>query len=328
MNQTKKLNYQSNKSKKQKNSKQKSSKQKSKQPEINLVLKPLSLSLEDVKKTSYQGTGEDLFFSFEYLYSKYKNFYVPIGDCKGQYIMWDVVTSWKCESKYNKNFRLQLPMEEDKFIKAIQYIILYRPDIEYILLPIYLGATSCKVDQGHFNIAIIDIFNMTYERFEPYGNYSEYEAHKRFNNKLLKIFSKAGINLELIDLEHLLPRIAFQDIEETEINKSLASARNTDPGGFCGAWSIWYAELFLTNKYKSKYSLLPRKELIKLAIKQIKIENSFRNFIRNYSAHLVKYRKKTLRDISKNCANSISSMDFEQCSRLYIRQKIKKIFDK
>jgi len=287
--------------------------------EDSLSLVPRSIRKSDVSKTSYRGTGEDLFFSFRYLRKKFKNFYIPMADFTNEYIMWNVLTAWKCESQYDKKFKIHLPMPKDQFLSRIQNIFLKREDIDFILLPIYLGSSDCKIDKGHFNIAIIDILNLTYERFEPYGKGANLTIHKPFNKKIVSIFKEAGFELEIIDLEKQLPQISFQEIEEREVARSIASARNTDPGGFCGVWSIWYVELFLKN------TDLNRKELIKKAIKQMKDGNSFRNFIRNYSSHLVKYRKNLLKNLSQECTGSLASYDYTSCTRKYIEKNLKKI---
>ena len=287
--------------------------------EYSLSLVPSSIRKSDVSKTSYKGTGEDLFFSFMYLKKKFKNFYIPMGDFKNEYIMWNVLTAWKCDPQYDKKFKIHLPMSKDKFLVEIQNIFLRREEIDFILLPIYLGSSDCKIDKGHFNIAIVDILNLTYERFEPYGKSANLTVHRPFNKKIVSIFQEAGFPLKIIDLEKQLPQISFQEIEEREVERSIASARNTDPGGFCGVWSVWYVELFLKN------TNLNRKELIKKAIKQMKDENSFRNFIRNYSFHLIKYTKKLLKNLSHECKGSLVSYDYTLCTRKFIEKNLKKI---
>ena len=300
-----------------KNIKKKSVKKKYTEEVLSLL--PRSIRKSDVSKTSYKGTGEDLFFSFKYLKNKFNNFYIPIGDFTGEHIMWNVLTSWKCDLKSNKKFEIHLPMPKNKFISEIRNVFLKRYDIDFILLPIYLGSSNCEIDKGHMNIAIVDILNLTYERFEPYGKSANLTIHRPFNKKIVSIFKEAGFDLEIIDLQKQLPHDSFQEIEEREVERSIASLRNSDPGGFCGVWSIWYVELFLKN------TNLNRKELIKKAIRQIKDKQNFRNFIRNYSQHLVKYRKKLLKNISQECNGSLVSYDYTSCTRKYIEKNLKKI---
>ena len=62
-----------------------------------------------------------------------------------------------------------------------------------------------------------------------------------------------------------------------------------------------------------------------MAIRQMKDEKNFRNFIRNYSYHLVKYRKKLLKDINQKCQGSLVSFDYTSCTRKYIEKNLKKI---
>ena len=277
---------------------------------------------KNVDKTEYKGNGEDLFFSFDYLRKKKKYgnmFYIPMGDFSDGYIMWNVLSSWRCEDS-SKKFKLTLPKPKKIFINDIQRIFNSdRGIIKFILLPIYLGSSDCKVEQGHFNIAIVDVKRKTYERFEPYGYDVNLTIHRQFNSKMVKIFKEAGIKLKIIEPNKLMPKYSFQDIEEEEIDNNKASIRNTDPGGFCGAWSVWYVELVMRNRH------LKRKQMIKKAITEIGgIKDNFRQFIRNYSVHLNKYRKKELATISEECGKSLHSINYFDCTIKYIEKKHKK----
>ena len=277
---------------------------------------------KNVDKTEYKGNGEDLFFSFDYLREKEKYgnmFYIPMGDFSDGYIMWNVLTSWRCEDS-SKKFKLTLPKSKKIFINEIQRIFNSdRGIIKFILLPIYFGSSDCKVEKGHFNIAIVDVKRKTYERFEPYGYDVNLTIHRPFNKKMVKIFKEAGIKLKIIEPNKLMPKYSFQDIEEDEIDNNKASIRNTDPGGFCGAWSVWYVELVMRNRH------LKRKQMIKKAIREIGgIKDNFRKFIRNYSVHLNMYRKKELATISEDCGKSLNSINYFDCTKKYIERKHKK----
>ena len=273
---------------------------------------------KSVKKTSYKGNGEDLFFSFRYLSEKYSSFFIPMGDFEDGVIMWNILTSWKCDSFMDKKFKLNLPKPKELFIQDIKRIFNDKErKIRFILLPLYLGSSDCRVEKGHFNIAIVDVKYKTYERFEPYGYSVNMYIHRPLNSKIKKIFKEAGVKLKVIELNEYLPKISFQEIEERELEKSIASLRETDPGGFCGSWAVWYVELVFKNKH------LTRKELIKKTIKLIKDKSNFRNFIRNYSAHLVRSRKELLKNISEECAKSIDGNQYFQCTKEYITNYIK-----
>ena len=284
----------------------------------NKVYEGSIFNYKSVKKTSYKGNGEDLFLSFRYLYDKYDNFFIPMGNFEDGVIMWNILTSWKCDSFTDKKFKLTLPKPKESFIKDIKRIFNDKErKIRYILLPLYLGSSDCRVEKGHFNIAIVDVKYETYERFEPYGYSVNMYIHRPLNSKIKKIFKEAGIKLKIIELNGFLPKISFQEIEERELEKGLASLRNSDPGGFCGSWPVWYVELVFKNRH------LTRRELIKKTIKLKKDKTHFRNFIRNYSAHLVNSRKRLLKNISEECAKSIDGNQYFQCTKQYITNYVK-----
>jgi hypothetical protein len=276
---------------------------------------------KNVEKTKFQGNGEDLFFAFDYLKrkKKYNNMlYIPMGDLNDNYIMWKILSSWKCEDK--GKFKLTLPKSKKKFINDIQNIFNSKNGIiKFILLPVYLGSSDCDTGIGHFNIAIVDVRKKTFERFEPYGYDNNLTIHRPFNDKMVKIFKEAGIKLKIIEPNKIMPKYSFQDIEEEEIENSIASVRMNDPEGFCGAWSVWYIELVMRNRH------LKRKQMIKKAIKEIGgIKDSFRTFIRNYSVHLNRYRKKELVTISEDCGKSLDIISYSDCTKKYIEKKYRK----
>ena len=173
------------------------------------------------------------------------------------------------------------------------------------------------VRNGHFNVAIIDLVAKTYERFEPYGYSVNLSIHRPFNKKIVSVLKEAGLELSILEINEYLPKISLQEIEEREVENSISSLRNGDPGGFCGVWGTWYVELVFRNKH------LSRKKLVKKAIKYIKGKKHFRNFIRNYSGHLIKMRKELLREISPECGLSIGIDDYEGCVKKYVLKKLK-----
>lgn len=288
------------------------------------------LKYNSVKKTTYSGNGQDLFFSIRYLQKKYDNFYVPIGNFEEETIMKNISSSYRyiCEMKGNKmkkGFKLLLPIPKEKFIKDIKKIFSNKYDIKYMILPFYIHLTKkCNETTGHFNMAVVDVENFTFERFEPYGYSLNLKAHSKLNKKIVDIFKEAGVKLDIIEINKFLPKISFQEIEERQIENKFASTRSTDPGGFCGVWSVWYIELLFRNRH------LDRKEMIKKTIKLMKDignndnYNNFRKFIRRYAAHLDKERKNMLSKVAKDCDNSDSFFDYTKCTYKYIKKYLNK----
>ena len=91
-----------------------------------------------------------------------------------------------------------------------------------------------------------------------------------------------------------------QFVEENQVSKTKFLNKASDPEGFCGAWSLWYADLRLSNPDKE-----PR-DLLEIAVDSIAETKKLREFIRNYSLFLVKERYKFLKKIKqKNPYNHI-----------------------
>jgi hypothetical protein len=160
---------------------------------------------------------------------------------------------------------------------------------------------SCKYEfNGHANILIFDFKNNIVERFEPYGyiaTFTELEENvsNGFNTKFASMIKSLKLGLEYKDNKQLIKK-GPQLIEENQVERyKSVLEKKTDPEGFCGAWSLWYADLRLTNTNKNS------KELIESAIKIIKDGKGFklRQFIRNYSKFIVKERVNFLKKIKQ-----------------------------
>ena len=105
------------------------------------------------------------------------------------------------------------------------------------------------IQKGHFNLAILDIKNMTIERYEPYGrSMSDEHFEKTFDKDLELLFKQNGINIKVISPSQYIPDKSFQYIEEfIQIPSGEGTKKRSDPFGFCGPWSIWYCSLRLKN---------------------------------------------------------------------------------
>ena len=255
-----------------------------------------NLSLKNsIQETSFRGYGEDIIMGLLYLLGKHSNFNILIGNLSNieDDFMWKIVISWICQ-KDESDFQLKSPMNKTAYFNKLKkYIKNYKQNGKkrFVLIPIYLGSKSCDISKGHFNIGILDIEYMKLERFEPYGYHYKKEEHEIVDSKLEEALKKNGIHIEVISPYKIMTSKSFQEIEELEVRKGMASLRSTDPGGFCGAWGIWFCDMRLKFPKMSTSSLIDRALSILMKSKDKK---SFRNFIRNYSAFLVAERKKIL----------------------------------
>ena len=251
-----------------------------------------NLSLKkSIQNTNFIGSAEDLIFSLFYLRKKHKNFYFPLGDIKNYNIdlMWNICISLKCNTK--KKLKLFLPENEKSYFNKINYYIKnYKSNKkrQFVLIPIYLGSDNCDIQKGHFNILIFNLQTMIIERFEPYGKQLHIKQHIIFDKNIKSLFKKHKINVIIKTHKDFMSKKSFQTLDEQEINNNISSLRNTDPGGFCIVWGIWFCNM------KLKYPDISSKELIIKTENILKKKKPFRNFIRNYSQYLIQERKKVL----------------------------------
>ena len=156
-------------------------------------------------------------------------------------------------------------------------------NINFLIIPL-----GIELDIGaHANIIIINKIKKTIERFEPNG--SDHPPNFNYNPKLLDyvlsnyfktyVFLKEYKYIKPLDY---IPKIGFQAYENIEYYKS---KKIGDPGGFCVAWCLWYAN------YNIKYYEIDSKKLIIKLIKLIKYNNmSFKSIIRNFSKTITDFR--------------------------------------
>ena len=162
-------------------------------------------------------------------------------------------------------------------------------------MPIFIHWTDCDV--GHYNLLIIDTKLKFIERFEPYGSIL-YEKHNKEQQTISAVFDKelklALSNSIFKDYKYInpkqsCPRVGFQEEEEMDLKFGVKTPANSlDPGGFCGVWSLWYANL------RIKYPNIPPRRLQSKAFNILKKNpHSLRRFIRNYAAFLHNIKKRT-----------------------------------
>ena len=132
-----------------------------------------------------------------------------------------------------------------------------------------------KGDYGHANWLIYDFKTKSMERFEPNAALARL-CDKDIDLQIQKLFAenmgKSFIAKYYSPLD-FCPKIKnVQTIQSRE-----KEFMKGDPGGFCMAWSAWYADLRLSNPDKD------REVVLDLAIKKIQDSpKSFTEYIRSY----------------------------------------------
>jgi len=230
------------------------------------ILKDLNIFQSRKKETSYRGSPFYSMVTLLYLENKFPNTCVVIPDKHGNHLKHENLSI-----RYNEKLgKLVMPR---KF-----WEIFYRCDGKrYIIFPF---GYSCVDGGGHANIMIYDSYNLTLERFEPYGDLTDMITNtnkKCFNvdvdEMLFDLFAEKGLVIEYFPPSNFIPPKGLQKIQENERKMS-----NKDPEGFCTMWSLFYCDLRLSNPN------VRREKLLDYTIKSFKRNNkSLTNFIRDYA---------------------------------------------
>lgn len=273
--------------------------------------------LKSVKKdkTYFSGTGKDMIFGILYLMKKYDTLCdITQRNSKKSYsdFMYKITIMYVCNNKTNakpEDYQLLFPYGKSNFD-----INLNTCKKRFIAVPLFFeNHKKCQDDIAHYNILIIDNKNKTMERFESYGydfenDLNKYYIFKSFDANMAKLYP----SYKYISPEKFCPFSGIQKIEENQIYNNNNIETYSDPGGFCGVWSIWYAELRL------KYPNMDRKKLLNKASKIIMKQKNLRSYIRKYSAKLSKQRSKIIKTLKKKNKNR----KFKKYSKLKLLDNI------
>ena len=268
------------------------------------------LKKKSTKNTLFMGSGFDLLFGLMYLSKKYKNLDIPFkfkesyGYKRNDYMNYGI--RFDCE--YNDlQQKLILPLFEEKFFKLIK-----NSKKRFVGIFVYIK-WNCKSNSAHFNSLLFDKKSKKVERFEPYTSFNESKylnVVSKFDILFSKLLKKNLTNYSYIIPSGFCPKKGFQQKEEQSLLsvktlKTLGNYQlNNDPGGFCGAWVLYFLNLRLENPD------IDSKNLLKNVYKYLESDkHSFRSFIRNYSSFIVKERKKILSDLKKNNIDNLSGVN-------------------
>lgn len=277
-----------------------------------------------VYKSNWIANGFDVLFSVIYLLERYKDLCVPLSKISKTGIenLSDVIIYWTHNRKKPKvnDYIMEYPGGKEAFKTALN-ICLMDKKTNFVIVPI--GIKFSSGSGGHFNIILIDKKRKTIERFEPYGveSIEDFKIMSEFE----KIFKKLFTGYKLYGGNQLCPDKGLQSIEENAIEKGKGTAIDleSDPVGYCIAWSIYYVDMRLT------YREIKPMDLIKLLIKNLaKYKHSLRTFIRNYSTYLVNEKNQFLKKLDKDISKSVASKNFskglEKRLTNYFIKKLKK----
>jgi hypothetical protein len=146
---------------------------------------------------------------------------------------------------------------------------------------------------SHANILLYDKAKGELERFEPYGksfppgyNYNPINLDQNIKNLFNSLFEESEIKINYVSPSDYEPKIGLQLLDTQEYTKDKNIG---DPGGFCGAWSLFYVEMRINNKNISKNNLIGN------LINHIRLKRvTFRSVIRNFTKNITDIRDKIL----------------------------------
>jgi hypothetical protein len=286
-----------------------------------------------VYKSSWVADGFDVLFSIIYLLENHKDLCIPFNKItkEGVKDLSDIIVYWthnnySGKAKQNEYF-IEFPGGEKKFGQSLATCF-KNTKLNFIVLPI--GIRFSSGSGGHFNIILIDKKRKTIERFEPYGveTLDDLKIMTLFEKTIKGVINKIDKGYKLLSGNKLCPEEGLQFIEEKNIEKGVGTAidLDSDPIGYCIAWSIYYVDMRLKNR-----EINPNK-LIKLLLKNIdNYHHSHRTFIRSYSKYLnnekTRFLKKLNTKINKSGAKKSThkfSKDLENELTKYFLDKMGK----
>jgi len=230
-----------------------------------------------LKTTKFKGNAITEAAGLLYLMERYKNDCAVMAETIGVHTY--SFSFYQIEVNYTKNI-VNVPIGYWDSVKRCK-------GKRFLLMPIGIGPD--KID--HSNILIYDSNTKTMERFEPHGFGTKMYTTQESNNidkTIIGAFKKHMGNTFIKNYYNPLdfcPRISFQNLQSYEKSKMKG-----DPGGFCAAWSYWYANLRLANPD------MTRKDVINKAISELnKSDYTYTEFIRSYSISMHKYKEALLK---------------------------------
>lgn len=265
----------------------------------------------------YKGLGNDMLMSYIFLLEKHKHkLCIAVGD--KEKLKTDINPTYiglvyeldKDKNKIVYNAGLD---NLKKFIKECKH--------KYFIIPLSMEYPNSG---AHFNLLVGDTKRRVIERFEPYGSVINEKVHKNFDNDFQDFIKKNELDYEYSLPGDFMPKLAFQELEETQIDDQVASMRRDDYRGYCGMWSVWFIDLKMSNPEETSKSLLAK------SLKKMKKRN-FRKFIRNYANHIIEVRKMVLEEIDPECKKTRDGMSpdyqlFKRCVNRFVRQKLDNYF--
>jgi hypothetical protein len=237
--------------------------------------------LEDDGKTIWAFEGSDVIENIFYLHlmNKYKSKCVPKGTKR------PIGLDIPLKVKYTKAEEIELNEQFNEIGKIITDCV--KRGEEMILLPL----TYIRGMGGHFNLLVYKVNNNEVEHFEPHGG--EYTGNERLQDSSKKVMEyfvnilnihlkRNGLHIaKYVEASEVCPYIrGLQDIEGLSKLKTL----KIEPGGYCAAWGLFFAELNLKNHHLTSSEILDN--IYNYLTTKESGPNYLRSVIRGYAGYI------------------------------------------
>ena len=252
-----------------------------------------NMSLDNIKFSSYTGISLDIIMGLIYIQKKFTNiqtslssdfinnqildnYYISNGIQKGtfsDFLNFEII--WSFQKLFTPS-NLKLIIDNFKS----------NPLKKYLVIPIGIELTN----GSHANILLYNKESNEMERFEPYGmnfppgfNYIPSILDNHLNNLFINYFENYNqINFKYFSPQNYQSKVGLQLLDTIEYSKEKNIG---DPGGFCGAWSLWYIEMRISNDN------INRSNIIHKLINYIRLNKiSFRSVIRSFTKNITDIR--------------------------------------
>ena len=228
-----------------------------------------STSMEHVFGTHFGGSVEHRLIGLAYLGHKHKAVACPYTPQRSWSRLEDHAVVVKCDGE---RWGISGPPDLSNQIRSCR-----KP---FFIVLLEIGHVNGGI--LHENMLIYDTEAKTMERFEPHGTTSygipEHLCYKTERvDAVVKEWIDATSKGEVIYVPPLDYCPSYQALQAEERQQL-----PTDPGGFCVAWTLWYADIRLGNPTLSRQAVV---ELSKQFLTSI---GSLTAFIRNYADYVEK----------------------------------------
>jgi hypothetical protein len=237
----------------------------------------LNIKLEENQyqhSTKFTATTLDLIVYFIYLDKKYKNLYIPKikNDTSDRNDFPWFINYNDSTNNLDIHPSINLLINNIRREKSHDYAVLF------------LGLILEKEELKHANVILYDFNNLTVERFEPYGDSGVDDKLDDYLDEELTW----NTGFKYLRPKDFLTKPGYQLIS----NEGLDNLKAGDFGGFCLGWCIWYIEHRLKNS-KVNSKVLNEKTIEKM----LRLDDSFLEYIRNYSNKLFDIKLDILKKI-------------------------------